>query len=116
MADVAQLIARIRAHGANVELDGGKLRIINKAKLPGGAFDYVKRHGKAIADFLEAEGDFEERAAILEFDGGLDRGTAENIARILLARAPSGCVPADWTWFVGEAVKIMDHHVARVSA
>lgn len=108
MADVAKIIERIRAAGANVELDAGKLRIVNSKKLPEGALAFIKQHGKDIAAFVEREGDFNERAAIAEFEGGLQRRHAEEFAAILLASPPAGCNPADWTWFVSKAAEIAD--------
>ncbi len=108
MVDVPTILQRIRARGANVMIDGGKLIVINKAKLPDGALDFIRQHGRAIAQFIEKEGEFEERAAIIEFDGGFSRKEADDIARLLLSSPPKDCNPADWTWFVGKASEIID--------
>ncbi|MHA6686360.1 hypothetical protein [Mesorhizobium sp. A556] len=116
MVDVAKLIERIRVNGANVIIDAGKLRIINSKKLPDGALDFIKQHGKDIAGFIEQEAEADERAAIIEFDGGLTRPAAEYLTRLLLSSAPHGVVPADWTWFVGKAAKIMDAAPLRRAA
>ncbi|MGN6548472.1 MAG: hypothetical protein ACTHJ3_01050 [Pararhizobium sp.] len=89
-------------------LDDGDIRVINKAKLPDGAYDYVKRHAKEMVAFLEREGDIEERAAIMEHDGGLSRTAADKFARILFSTPPEDVDPADWTWFVGKAVKVLE--------
>src|SRR5690606_18050598 len=72
MADPAALMARIRAHGANVA-EGDKLKLVNANRLPAGALDYIKANGRDLAGWLEREAQeaqFEERAAIIEFDGG----------------------------------------------
>lgn len=108
MADVAKLIDRIRAAGANVEIDAGKLRLINSKKLPDGALAFIKEHGKEIAAFLESAGNVDERAAIIEVDGGVPRRNADDLAAVLLASPPTDCNPADWTWFVGKAAAIID--------
>lgn len=109
MNDLAgKIVARVRSNGANIILDGGRLKIVNGTRLPAGARDFIKAHGKAIAAFLDKEGEFEERAAIIEHDGGLDRTSAESLARLLLSSPPSGADPSDWTWFCNHAARIMN--------
>lgn len=108
MADPAKIVAKIRSHGANIMLDGQKLVIVNREKLPPEAFGFISQHAKALAEFLSAEGEFEERAAIIEFGAGVSRLLAEDLASILLASPPKDCNPADWTWFVGKAAAIVD--------
>jgi hypothetical protein len=110
MADPAKVVAKVRSHGANIMLDGQKLVIINREKLPAKAFDFIRQHAKKLADFLSSEGDFEERAAIIEFGAGVSRPVAEGLAIILLASPPKDCNPADWTWFVGKAAAIIDEY------
>lgn len=108
MADAAKILERIRAHGANLVLDDGDIRVINKTKLPEGAYEYVKRHAKEIVAFLDREGNIEERAAIMEFDGGLSPTAADKFSRILFSSPPTDVDPADWTWFVSKAVKVIE--------
>ena len=108
MADAAEIMKRIRAHGANVMIDGGKLIVANKGKLPSAALDFIRQNGKAIATFIEHEGNFDERAAIIEYDGGMTRQDAERLSRLLFANCPDGTAAADWTWFVYKAMQIMD--------
>lgn len=115
MADPAKIMARIRANGANVVIDAGRLQIINARKLPEGAAAFIRENAKAIAGYLSDEADFEERAAIIEFDGGLTRAVAEGMARIQLANPPAGANAADWTWYVDQASRIMDSHLARAA-
>jgi hypothetical protein len=112
MADTAKLVERIRASGANIILDAGKLRVVNSKKLPLGALDFIKKYGKELADFLEKEGDFEERSAIIEHDGGVPRVSADDLARLLLASPPKDVNLADWTWFVSKAAEIIDRRAA----
>ena len=116
MANPARIMERIRAHGANIMLDGGKLEIINRAKLPDGALDYIKQNARDIADFLDREGGFEERAAIIEFDGGAPREWAEKFASILIKSRPSGVNDLDWSWFITSCGKIIDEAPARRAA
>jgi hypothetical protein len=112
MADAGEIVARIRQAGANIVLDGGKLQLVNAKKLPAGSLDFIKKHGKQIADFLEKEGDFEERSAIIEHDGGVRRPLADDLARLLLASPPNDVNQADWTWFVGKASEVIDRRAA----
>jgi hypothetical protein len=116
MADAGKIVDRIRACGANVMIDGGKLSIVNRAKLPDGSLDYIRQHGKEIAAFLEDEAAFEERAAIIQYDGGLNRAVAEYLTRLLQSSPPDGASAADWSWFVGEAAKKIDGAPLRRAA
>jgi len=116
MANVADLVARIRSFGANVTLDGDKLLIVNREKLPGSALDFIRQHGKQVAAFLEHEGEVEERAAIIEHDGGLTRPAAEYLTKLLFSTPPAGVTPADWSWFVGKAATVFDDAVPRRAA
>jgi hypothetical protein len=116
MASVPELIERVRSHGANVTIDGGKLRVINGRKLPDGALDYIKKHGAEVAAFLDTEAEFDERAAIIEYDGGLTRAVAEYLTKLLMSSAPSGANAEDWSWFVGEAAKAIDGSNLRRAA
>jgi integrase len=76
----AKIVKRIRAHGANVYLDGNKLRIVNRAKLPDAAMTHIRRHARAIAHWLDYEAAYEERA----------RRPSSTTATILRPRGHSG--------------------------
>jgi hypothetical protein len=112
MPDPRQIVERIRSFGANIVLDGRKLEIVNPAKLPEGAAAYVRQHGKEIAAFLDREAEFNERAAFLEYDGGLTRATAEYITRMLMANPPEGIDPADWTYLVSKGAEVAERGLA----
>jgi hypothetical protein len=112
----AEIDAAHDAFVAYVMLDGRKLVIVNREKLPAGAMDFIKKHAAQIADFLTSEGDFEERAAIIEFDGGLSRPAAEYLARLLHSSPPKDANPADWSWFVGQASEIVERDLQRGAA
>jgi hypothetical protein len=109
MADAAQIVARLRAHGANIVMDGGGLRIVNGRKLPPGSREYVLQHRDAIAEFLAAEHDaVEERAAIVEFEAGAPREWAEEFARFCIQRRPAGLSDAQWAQFLDVAGQFID--------
>lgn len=108
MADPAQIMSRIRSFGANILLDGSKLEIVNPGKLPAGASDFIRQNAKAIANFLDQEGEFEERAAIIEFDGRAPRDWAEQFAQFCISHRPTGVSDLDWSWFLTQAGRIVD--------
>lgn len=116
MANPAQIIEKVRAYGANVMLDGHKLIIINREKLPAGAMEFIKKNAKQIGVFLENECNVEERAAIIEFDGGLTRQTAEYLTHLLHASTPADANAADWSWFVSKAANIIERVALRGAA
>lgn len=115
MSSAGRIIERIRALGANVLFDGGRLHIINREKLPPEAFGYIRKHGKAIADFLDKEAEYEERAAIMQHDGGLTRPAAEYLAKLLQSNPPEAIDPADWSYFVGKAAEVVERQLARAA-
>ena len=116
MADPRAIIDRIRSFGANVMSDRGKLVVINREKLPAGALDFIREHGREIAEFLVREADFEERAAIMEHDGGLTRPIAEYLTKMLMANPPEGADRSDWSWFVGQGAEIVYRSLPRKAA
>lgn len=109
MTDPGKILERIRSHGANVMLDRDRLVVVNRGKLPAGAMDYIKAHGKQIAAFLSDEADIEERAAIIEHDGGAPREMAEAFAQQLADMAKrTGWPEPDRAWFIGVCAKNID--------
>lgn len=115
MASVEAILSRIRTHGANVVLDDGKIRVVNGKGLPEGAVSYIAAHGREIAAFLVREAEFEERAAIMEFDGGLTRASAEYMTRLLMRSPPEGTNVVEWQWFCNEAAKLIDFGLSRAA-
>lgn len=115
MASPGAIIDRIRALGANVLSDNGKLVIINREKLSAEAVNFIRQNGREIAAYLDREAEFDERTAIIQYDGGLNRSVAEYLTRLLMASPPEGA-EADWTWFVGQAAQIIDRAPLRRAA
>lgn len=73
-------LARIRAHGGDVIRSewGFKLRI---GRLSPDALAWLRKNWEAVChEVWPPLGDWEERAAIREFDGGLARPEAERVA------------------------------------
>lgn len=110
MADVADLVDRVRSFGANIVLDGNSLRIVNRQKLPATASAYIAKHANDIADYLRSDAnvEFEERAAIVEFDGCMPREWAEQFARYLTSTKPARVSDMDWSWFLTTCGRLID--------
>lgn len=112
MVDPGKILDRIRSHGANVMLDGDKLVIVNPAKLPDGARDFIRQHAKEIAAYLSDEAEFEERAAIVEHDGGAPREMAERFALACIEDAKGRWPEPDRAWFITQCARIIDEAAA----
>jgi hypothetical protein len=52
--------------------------------------------------------DLEERAAIIEYDGGIPRSWAEALARLNPARPPCNIPPARWLQFIDDCGRFLD--------
>jgi hypothetical protein len=75
------ILARIRAHGADVMRDGWNMRLLRASKLPAGALEWVKAHRNEVMEEIWPEFDaFEERAAIYEHEARMERAEAEAAA------------------------------------
>ena len=73
-------LAFIRSHGGNVIREGYAFRL-RPGRMSADAIARVKPHMEAIkAVVWPAYPEWEERAAIMEFDGGLTREEAEHAA------------------------------------
>ncbi len=60
--------------------------------------------------------DFEERAAIIEFDGGIDREWAEALARLECSPPPPGVTRATWRKAIDRAARFCDRWGAIAAA
>lgn len=83
-----KILDRIRAKGGDVRLDAGRL-VITRGRLSVEAVEWLRAHrSDVIAELVGSwhREDWEERAAIREFDGGQDRHDAELQAAIEIMR------------------------------
>lgn len=90
MMSARVLLEELKAAGVSVQADGLQLRVRPAGRLTVQHLAALKQAKWDVLDLL-AGGDieheaFEERAAIMEFDGGLTRGQAEAAARALILR------------------------------
>lgn len=73
-------LAFIRSHGGDVVRKGYQFRL-RPGRMDAAAIARVKAHMEAVkAEVWPAYADWQERAAIMEFDGGLSREEAERAA------------------------------------
>lgn len=73
-------LTRIRAHGGDVVRDGCQFRF-RPGRLDDAAKAWVISHIEEIKlEVWPAYGDWQERAAIMEYDGGMSRADAERAA------------------------------------
>jgi hypothetical protein len=141
MSAAPDLLTEVRAAGVQLWLDDGKLRI----KVPRGALTTVQRdlltarRAEIAALLAEPANDrdvsrdvpaddlppdlqsaFDERAAIAELDGGLDREAAERLARQEVTSGPVGNDVTSWrSWMrsrlpVWQARGLSTREAARV--
>ena len=74
------ILARIRAHGGDVIRDRWTVRL-RPGRLTPAALEWVRAHKADLMHEVWPGFDaFEERAAIMEYDGGLSRDEAEAAA------------------------------------
>jgi len=87
---VTPILDRIRAHGGDVIRDEWRFRIVRK-RLPKDALEWLRdpaNKRRLMREVWPEVDDFEERAAIREYDGGQDRAEAEREAyREVMERA-----------------------------
>ena len=79
---MTSILTRIRAHGGEVIRDGWQLRL-RRGRLDDAALEWLRHPARREALMREVwpeYDDWQERAAIREFDGGQDRETAEREA------------------------------------
>jgi hypothetical protein len=100
MSAAAKLLADFHAQGVGVRLEGGSVMVAAPKGAVTAAQVSILRQCKAeIVSILEAANDrdlFEERAAIIEYDGNLPRAEAERLARMLDEHTPP---PAEYVGF-----------------
>lgn len=81
------IMARIRAHGGEVIRDGYAIRL-RRGRLTDDAVQWIAAHrDDLMAEVWPEHDDWAERAAIMEYDGGLSRVEAEAAAY----RRVAGC-------------------------
>jgi hypothetical protein len=100
-----QVLHAIRAAGGEVKLAGeGRLKLTAEHPLPDALVEQVRAAKAellaALAEAADDRADDDERAAILEYDGGLPRNWADLLARLRPQRPPPNLSPNAWLAYV----------------
>ncbi len=132
MSAIAQdLLNTIRAAGGEVRLIGrGRLQLVAPKALPdelvqrvrGSKFELIETLGGSppipVAERWHAllDPDEEERAAIIEYDGGAPRAWAEAFARLHPDRPPRDVSYRQWRQFVDDCGRFIDRWAVKADA
>lgn len=73
----SKVIEAIRTHGLSISADNGNLHVWPKDRITPEMRATIRSMKTALLDFID---DYEERAAIMEYDGGMSRTEAEAAA------------------------------------
>lgn len=99
MADVATILAKVRALGADVVLDGGRIKIVNPLNLSEVQRQWLKENGEMIEPHLHDAG-------ASSTDDGTPKPWTEFL-RLLYRARPAGVDQCDWSWFVSKADQVV---------
>lgn len=106
MADVATVLSKVRALGADIMLDKGKMTIVGSVHLNGEQRDYIAKHREPIEQFLRAAAE----SLPPQSENDTPPLTWGQTARILYDGCPEGRDACDWSYFVTEMGKVMREH------
>jgi hypothetical protein len=114
----AEALRLAHAAGVHIEIDGDDLSLEASALPPPSVIDLLSSHKASILALLRAVEDgrsardwqvfFDERAGIIEFDGGAPRAWAETLARLDPARPPCDTPPKQWLQFIDDCGRFID--------
>jgi hypothetical protein len=108
------------AHIAGIQLGvtGEDLVLTAPVPPPPAVIDLLSSHKASIVALLrpaeegwsaeDRQGFFDERAAIIEFDGGAPRAWAEALARLDTANTPCDIPPKRWLQFIDDCGRFLD--------
>jgi len=114
----AEVLRVARAAGVHVQIDGDDLVLEAAVPPPPAVIDLLSGHKASIVALLRPAEDgwsaedrqvlFDERAAIIEFDGGASRTWADALARLDPACPPSDVPPKRWLRFIDDCGRFLD--------
>ena len=117
---VTDMLAAVRAVGGDVKLVGfGRVKVVAPMPLPSDLIECLRAskpellrlltssrpEARPVETWSDAE---EERAAIVEYDGGTPRPWAEALARLDPARVPPNISPERWAQFIDDCGRFLD--------
>ncbi len=114
-AAAVDMLTAVRARGGDVKLASpGRLKVIAPTPLPDELIDQLRA---AKSDLLTLLGETrpvdwtdlnDERAAIVEYDGGAPRAWAEALARLHPSKPPGDVPPRRWMRFIDDCGRFLD--------
>ena len=114
----AEALKAARAAGIQLGIDGDDLVLEAAVPPPPAVIDLLSSHKASIVALLRPAEDgwsaedrqvlFDERAAIIEFDGGASRTWAEALARLDPASPPGDIPPKRWLQFIDDCGMFLD--------
>ena len=120
-APAVDALAAVRAAGGDVRLVGPhRLKLIAPRALPDDLIEQVRAAKPELLNLLQNKTDAtlgarpnwgeleEERAAIIEYDGGAPRTWAEALARLDPANPPADVPLARWQQFIDDCGRFLD--------
>jgi hypothetical protein len=122
MMAAAELLAECSRFGLTVQREGNKIALEAPAPPPPELLDRLRAAKPALLALLSDtapgpdEIDFAERAAIIEFDGGIPREWADGFARLDCATPPAGIPAQRWRATIDAIGAFLDQWAAKASA
>jgi hypothetical protein len=114
----AEVLRVARAAGVHVRIDGDDLSLEASTPPPPDLIDLLSSRKASIVALLRPAEDgwsakdrqvlFDERAAIIEFDGGASRTWAEALAQLDPARPPCDTPAERWLQFIDDCGRFID--------
>ncbi len=112
------ILDRAQRHGVIITPAGGTLKLLAEHKPPDDIIAALSAHKAEILGLLSGEvwtDEHEERAAQVEFDGGIPRAWAEGLARLDSSRAPADVPLWRWLRFMDDCGRFVDEWAWRAS-
>ena len=122
------MLATVRAIGGDVKIVApGRLKVVAPAPLPNELIEKLRAAKLDLLTVLTSptptanladawSEENEERAAIVEYDGGAPRAWAEGFARLDPSKPPSDVPPHRWLRFVDDCGRFLDEGWAKRAA
>jgi hypothetical protein len=114
----AEALKAAQAAGVHLGIDGDDLLLEASVPPPTAVINLLSRHKAEVVALLRPVEDgwsaddrqaaFDERAAIIEYDGGAPRAWAEALARLDPAEPPIDIPPERWERFIDDCGRFLD--------